>query len=158
MASANRSDPAAAREAVAWQRTAIALRPTSAVAHNNLGVALEPLGDRDAVEAAYRRAIRLAPEFVVAHLNLAHLLLRRGDPEAAVAETQRVVARFPDSAAAYGRLAPHPPRAEGLPGRRRREPGGHRPAPRPSRSTIGVWPLCWSRSGTSAGPWPATGG
>ena len=73
-------DPAVALRA---QRTAAALAPARAVAHTNLGVALEANGDPRGAEQAYRRAIELAPLRPAPWVNLARLTLQAAGPAAA---------------------------------------------------------------------------
>jgi len=92
-------------EAAAWNRTAVALRPQSAVAHNNLGVVLNQLGDHNGAEAAYRRAVQCAPDMVLAHTHLIELRAKKpGELDAALADARRLVERFPDSAGSHGTL------------------------------------------------------
>jgi len=64
--------------AVAELREAVALVPSSATAHNDLGVALASLQDVAAAAAQFRQAVGLDPDFVEARQNLtaAEALLR----------------------------------------------------------------------------------
>jgi tetratricopeptide (TPR) repeat protein len=101
---ASGGDPERAREAAAWTRTAIALRPRSAVAHNNLGAALGEIGDQGGQEWALRQAVALGPDLVLAHTNLIHLRRKKGELGAALADARRLVERAPDSAEAYAAL------------------------------------------------------
>ncbi|MBV8838293.1 MAG: tetratricopeptide repeat protein, partial [Alphaproteobacteria bacterium] len=63
-------------EAATHLRRALQLQP-SPFAHNNLGLVLSALGDREAA-AHYRAAIAMHPKFVEPHLNLALDLAREG--------------------------------------------------------------------------------
>jgi predicted TPR repeat methyltransferase len=67
-----------------YQR-AIALDPSHANAHNNLGVLLRVTGQTVKAEAAYRAAIQLNPEHIDAYTNLGILLngLKRSEEAAA---------------------------------------------------------------------------
>ena len=66
--------PGRALEAVGWCRTAIALRPESALAYFWLGEALDKLQDQDA-RFALEQAVRLAPRFGRATFELGQKLL-----------------------------------------------------------------------------------
>jgi len=61
-------------EAVRFLTAAVAVRPSSFVAHNNLGEALQDHGKAAAAVAEYRTALRLNPEMAEAHNNLGHSL------------------------------------------------------------------------------------
>ena len=50
---------------------ALRLRPASAEAHNNLGLALAQQGRLDVAASHFREAVRLRPDFRDAHSNLA---------------------------------------------------------------------------------------
>jgi tetratricopeptide (TPR) repeat protein len=65
-------------DAAAELREAITLLPASAVAHNDLGVALASVNDVAAAAAQFRQAVVLNPDFVEARRNLtaAEALLR----------------------------------------------------------------------------------
>ena len=65
-------------EAEAQYRTAIALWPDFAMAHNNLGWVREAKGNRDQAVAHYREALSLDVDLGVARRNLATLLVRLG--------------------------------------------------------------------------------
>jgi tetratricopeptide (TPR) repeat protein len=74
-------------EAAGWGRTAVALRPSNALAHYYLGLALRHLSYEDKKHlvpaiAEFRRAIELAPRFVRAHGQLAAALQDDHNPEA----------------------------------------------------------------------------
>lgn len=67
--------PAAAVKAL---KQALALVPTRASAHNDLGLALKDLGRFDEAERAHCDALALDPTYALAHQNLGELLRRRG--------------------------------------------------------------------------------
>jgi spermidine synthase len=58
------------QDAAAELRQAVALLPSSAAAHNDLGVALASVDDVPAAAAQFRRAVVLNPDFVEARRNL----------------------------------------------------------------------------------------
>ncbi|MGH7067880.1 MAG: tetratricopeptide repeat protein, partial [Acetobacteraceae bacterium] len=64
-----------AEEAAKEYRTAIALDPKSALAHNNLGYFFLDRGNPDAAAPEFREAIRLDPRIASAHYGLALALL-----------------------------------------------------------------------------------
>lgn len=94
-----------AEQAVKCFERAIARRPTAAVYHYNLGLALSGLGDLSQAAAAYRRAVELQPKFLEAQNNLANALMRQGDNPAALEAFEQLVQQFPDNADAHYNLA-----------------------------------------------------
>jgi tetratricopeptide (TPR) repeat protein len=83
---------------------AIALNPTSAAAHYNLGNLLHDLGHiRDAIEC-YQRALQVEPNFARAHLNLGHAWRDLRDRDRASACYQRALQMMPDCAEAHNDL------------------------------------------------------
>jgi len=78
-----RLDQSRAAEALEPCRNAAALAPESAVAHQELGLALEALGRRDEAVAAFRRALWLAPGAATPERALRRLLVNSGDSAAA---------------------------------------------------------------------------
>ena len=74
-------------EAVTHLRRALQLQP-SPFAHNNLGLALAALGDREAA-GHFQRAIAMHPDFVEPHLNLALELAAQGQIGPALASVRR---------------------------------------------------------------------
>ena len=64
-------------EAVDEFRASLRLRPISAGAHNNLGMALVSQGKLDAAIDEFHQALALQPEFAEARRNLTTALQRR---------------------------------------------------------------------------------
>lgn len=69
--------------AYTWYRKAVALDPTYATPHNDLGVLLEHQWRLEEAEHAYRKALELKPDYAEAHENLAMLYEVLGQPELA---------------------------------------------------------------------------
>jgi uncharacterized delta-60 repeat protein len=91
-------------EQVGCFQTALALRPKSAAAHNNLGSALVDKKNFDAALVHYRKAIEFDPKSAMAHYNLGDLLrLQNRLPEAEVA-FQESIKRKIDYPQAYVNL------------------------------------------------------
>jgi tetratricopeptide (TPR) repeat protein len=67
-----------AAERVRWFQAAVAVDPGSAVAHNNLAIALRDKGDRAAATTEVREAVRLDPKYPHARNNLGLIMLRGG--------------------------------------------------------------------------------
>ncbi len=93
--------PPKAAEAVGYERAAVAIRPGSAAAHNNLGLGLWGTGDKAAAIAEYRRAVELDPTAAVPHDNLGFVLKDRGDLGGAVAEFRQAVELEPKGGFAH---------------------------------------------------------
>lgn len=93
------------REAVDVFDRVSRLRPEIPDTLNNLGVAHQGLGNRDAAARAYRAAIALNPNFDLARANLARLLESIGRLDQAEAELRRAVALNPANAAYARQLA-----------------------------------------------------
>lgn len=92
-------------EAIGHLRRAAELQPSPFV-HNNLGLALASLGDREAI-AHYQRAIAMHPTFIEPYLNLALHLARTGDLHAALGLVRRSLSiqETPENKALFVRLA-----------------------------------------------------
>ncbi len=89
-------------DAMRYFTAAIALRPRSAAAHNNLGNALRRNGSVDDAIAEYRKAIRLNPQVVHTHHNLGNVLFRyKSLVDEAIAEYRRQLEVNPQDVATY---------------------------------------------------------
>jgi len=91
-------------EAITQFKRSIALKPGSAEAHNNLGVALDEKHDLDGAIAEYREALRLKPEDAEAHYNLGIALRDKHDLDGAITEYREAVRLKPDYADAHNNL------------------------------------------------------
>jgi tetratricopeptide (TPR) repeat protein/predicted Ser/Thr protein kinase len=91
-------------EAVRFFSIAVALRPQSPGAHNNLGLALKDKGLLDEAAAEYREALRLTPGFAFAHNNLGVALRAKGLLDEAAAEYREAIRLKPDFAVAHSNL------------------------------------------------------
>jgi tetratricopeptide (TPR) repeat protein len=98
------SRPPRLEEAVRYYTAAVALRPQSLVAHENLGIALSGRKDWDRAIAQFREAIRLKPDGPIAHLNLGMTLRRKGLPDEAIAEYREALRLDPDFLEAHNSL------------------------------------------------------
>ena len=96
--SAQTNDP---HKAVDLIGKAIALKPESAVAHNNLGNALRALARYDAAIQSYERAIALNPDYAEAYSNRGNALVGLTQYEVAIQSFDRAILLKPDFAAAY---------------------------------------------------------
>jgi serine/threonine protein kinase/Flp pilus assembly protein TadD len=92
-------------EAIRFLTVAVALRPQSAGAHLNLGVAFLDHGRFDEAIGAFRKAITLQPDYAMAYNNLGLGLTRKGRFGDAVAAYRRAIELKPDFALAYNNLA-----------------------------------------------------
>jgi tetratricopeptide (TPR) repeat protein len=84
-------------EAVTWLRRSIAMRPTFALGHFNLGLALAQMGEHDAALAAQYQAIALRPDLAEAHGQVGDLLARKLEHDEAARSYERAHAAQPDS-------------------------------------------------------------
>jgi serine/threonine protein kinase/Flp pilus assembly protein TadD len=92
------------RERAGCFRAALAIRPTSSAAHNNLGNALHAQGDLTGAAREHRRAIALDPRDAQAHTNLGNDLQAGGDLAGAIEEHRRAIALDPRLAQAHNNL------------------------------------------------------
>jgi len=88
-------------EAARFLTAAVAIRPRSSSAHNNLGGVLEENGQVGEAIAEYRTALRLKPDYPEAHSNLGNALKKRGALDEAIAEYREALRLKPDFAAAH---------------------------------------------------------
>ena len=91
-------------EAVTAYRALLTRLPDCAEIHNNLGLALQDLGEADRAAESYRRAIALNPRLADAHNNLGTLLVARGEREAALPCFEAALALRDDYLPAYVNL------------------------------------------------------
>jgi tetratricopeptide (TPR) repeat protein len=82
-------------------RRALALRPRHAGAHNNLGMALNALGDQTGAIAQFRAALDAEPNYAAAHFNLGNLLDAAGKPAEAIAALETTIRLQPRFAPAH---------------------------------------------------------
>ncbi len=88
-------------EAVSFLRAALATRPQSIAAHNNLGWALYRQGTLDEAIDTYRKAIDLNPKFTRARINLGEALQKQGKVDEALDWHRKTINLDPKSAAAH---------------------------------------------------------
>jgi tetratricopeptide (TPR) repeat protein len=82
-------------------RHAVNITKGNAIAHVNLGVALEHQDHREEAMGEYRKALEIAPGLFQAHNNLANLLSDMGDRENAAAEYERALQLNANAAIAH---------------------------------------------------------
>jgi tetratricopeptide (TPR) repeat protein len=80
------------------------INPSSAVAHNNLGILLKDRGREEDAEAEFQDALRINPDDAAAHNNLGILLKDRGRKEDAEAEYREALRINSDYAEAHNNL------------------------------------------------------
>ena len=85
-------------------RTALAIRPETAVVHNNLGVALLAQGEREEAAREFREAARLNPHMALPRANLGAVLADLGDPAGVARELAEAARLDPKLADAHDRL------------------------------------------------------
>ncbi|MES1153686.1 MAG: tetratricopeptide repeat protein, partial [Rhodanobacter sp.] len=83
-------------DARAMLQRAIAQWPDYALAHSDLGTALQAAGDMDAAFASWRQACALAPEAPMPWFNLGRNLQLHGDTGAAIAALEQAHALAPN--------------------------------------------------------------
>ena len=66
--------------------------PDNAVAHYQLGMAFDQLGNSKRAETEWRDAVRLHPDIIEAHVALAHAAIRRNDAPALAQEADQIMA------------------------------------------------------------------
>jgi predicted TPR repeat methyltransferase len=81
-----------AEDAISVYRQALALRPDSAPAHNNLGIAFRALNRFAEAAAQFQAALAHDPQLAEVHNNLASVLVMLGQLDAAIAHYHRAVA------------------------------------------------------------------
>jgi tetratricopeptide (TPR) repeat protein len=87
-------------EMLAWSKVAVALRPDSPFAHNQLGMAWRAIHNWAEAEASARRAIELGrqyPKYAGAYVGLGNVMLEKGDLDGAEANYRAAMAIDSDS-------------------------------------------------------------
>lgn len=92
-------------KAVQTYERVVAIEPEVAEAHNNLGVALQRMGELDRAVASFSNAIELKPDYVEALSNRGWAGLNRNDTEAAERDFRSSLALDPDDQGALYGLA-----------------------------------------------------
>jgi tetratricopeptide (TPR) repeat protein len=82
----------------------LTVNPGSAVAHNNLGLALTAQNRITEAVDHYTEALRLLPSYALAHYNLGHLLSRQGQTQEAIRHYTAAVRLLPTYAEAHNNL------------------------------------------------------
>jgi superkiller protein 3 len=90
--------------ATRYYTAAVSIRPNSAAAHNNLGVALHGQKKLDEALAAYRNAIQLDLRSARAHFNLGNVLRDQKKLGEAVAAYRKAIELAPSNVAYYHSL------------------------------------------------------
>jgi Flp pilus assembly protein TadD len=83
---------------------ALTVNPGSAVAHNNLGLALAAQNRITEASDHYMEALRLLPSYALAHYNLGHLLRSQGQTQEAIRHYTEAVRFLPTYAEAHNNL------------------------------------------------------
>jgi tetratricopeptide (TPR) repeat protein len=91
-------------EAIRYYSVALALRPQSAAAHNNLGLVLLVQGDLDAAIRHFKKALQIDPHQVFALVNLGAALHRQGDSKGAIKHYRLALQLKPRIAGAHNGL------------------------------------------------------
>jgi serine/threonine-protein kinase len=99
------TDPVQAADRIGYLRAAVAVRPQSPGAWQNLGVDLSMRKDWDGAVAAIREAIRLEPRYNAALRHMGQVLLDKGDLNGAEAFARETIRSHPDMAAGHHILA-----------------------------------------------------
>ena len=84
-------------ESIRYFTAAVAIRPSNAVAHNNLGACLIDAGRVDEAIYCYREAIRLQPDLAKAHNNLALALGKMKMFDEAIRHYREAIRLWPES-------------------------------------------------------------
>ena len=92
-------------DAIAAFEAALAITPTRAEVHNDLGLAYQGKGDLAAAVASFREALSIQPGLSAAHFNLGRALQLQGQHETAVESYRRFLAIEPGYFQAHHNLA-----------------------------------------------------
>jgi tetratricopeptide (TPR) repeat protein len=93
-----------AGEMIAWAQIAVALRPDSPFAHNQLGHSFRGMHKWGDAERSIQRALELGrkyPRYAGAHVNLGNLMLEQGNLDSAETHYRAALAIDPDSGSGY---------------------------------------------------------
>jgi serine/threonine protein kinase/Flp pilus assembly protein TadD len=99
-----RRGPGHQEDVLCYTKVAVALRPLSAAAHNDLARALERKGQLDEAIAEYREALRLNKDYSYAQNNLGIALHNNGRPDEAIAEFREALRLNKDHAQVHYNL------------------------------------------------------
>jgi len=99
-----RSSPPQLDESIGFMRAAVALRPNSAAAHDELGRTLRRRGWHDRAIDAHRQAIDLDPDVALLRCSLVDTLRESGRFDEALQECRTAIELFPDDAATHSAL------------------------------------------------------
>jgi tetratricopeptide (TPR) repeat protein/tRNA A-37 threonylcarbamoyl transferase component Bud32 len=91
-------------EAIGYFRAALAVKPDSAVAHNNLGKALYDKGDAERALRSFQAVIHLDPRYAKAHHNLGNALAAMGDLDRAIRAYREAIRLEPTLPHAHNHL------------------------------------------------------
>jgi serine/threonine protein kinase/Flp pilus assembly protein TadD len=91
-------------EVIRFLTAAVAIRPESAGARYDLGIALLDVARVDEAAAAFRKAIELKPDYAAAHISLGNIHWRTGRRDEAAAAFRRAIELQPDLARAHCNL------------------------------------------------------
>jgi tetratricopeptide (TPR) repeat protein len=98
------SRPPQLDEAITFHTVAVALRPRSAPALLNLGIALAAKGRWDRAIACDHKAIELDPNLALAHNNLGDVLTRKGRLDEAIASFRKAIELDPNVSGFHSNL------------------------------------------------------
>jgi tetratricopeptide (TPR) repeat protein len=87
-----------------YSRAALALRPDSAMANNNLGIGQHANGNLDEAIACFHKAVKIDPAYALAHTNLGWTLEGKGEFEMAIACYRHAISVEPKYALAHNNL------------------------------------------------------
>lgn len=77
---------------------------TQVVAHTNLAIACEMLGQYSLAQQEYQRSLTLDPGYLAAHMGLGNIYLKTNQPEQAIREWQKALEINPQNAEAHFNL------------------------------------------------------
>jgi tetratricopeptide (TPR) repeat protein len=92
-------------EGIGYMRAAVAVRPQSAHAMNNLGNGYSFLGELDQAIACFRKALELQPKYSICYSNLGIALRRKGLHEEAISAFEQAIKSPEGSTEAYAELS-----------------------------------------------------